>query len=165
MSGVITARRPAQTKTPVGGQSRRALWTDLSLALIMATGLTTAFFSPLRLTTSKADAPPVGRVLGASTAVPLTVPVTVYLEGQRWQYLAQPKSGWLVEVLSWVAAQQQSTFDYLSRGSSMYLHRFLNIADDVSGSWVVRVNGLPVTDLSQVNLQQGDEVVIERLRP
>lgn len=145
--------------------SRWATGRDVVLALVMAVGLSTVFLSPLRFSHSVAPvATPEAseRVLGESISVPLTVTVTIRNDGQVWRTSVTPTTGTLAEVLARSASDAGSSFEYLSRGSSIYLSRFLDLPDDAAGSWTVRVNGAAVTDLSQPVLEQGDEITVER---
>lgn len=143
-------------------QSKSTNGRDMFLALLMAVGLSTVFLSPLRLATVTTDVPESvakpGRVLGESVVVTLRVPVSIRLNGQEWKISTAPKYGLLAEVLGQAASAVGTSFEYTSRGSSIYLQRYFKIPDDVTGSWVVSVNGVAVTDLSSRLLEQGDEV-------
>lgn len=138
---------------------------DVVLALVMAIGLSTVFLSPLRFsadaTESSTTTVTPGRILGESIVIPLKVPVSIHLRDQRWQVITSPRFGMLAEALSQAAGAAGSSFEYMSRGSSIYLLRFMKVADDTTGVWIVSINGVATTDLSSPSLEQGDEVVIE----
>lgn len=145
--------------------SRWATGRDVVLALVMAIGLSTVFLSPLRFSPQVASDKPTEspeRVLGASITIPLAVSVIIKNDRQEWRSSVTPITGTLAEVLARSANAAGSTFEYSSRGSSIYLTRFLNLRDDQTGVWVVRVNGIAVTDLSQSFLEQADEITVER---
>ncbi len=159
----------AKIKTSPAAMSaapRLTIWRDVGLALVMAVGLSTVFLSPLRFSSSttavKSTAVTSGRILGNSITVPLTIPVTVRLWSSEWRTVTAPKYGTLTEALSQAAAASQSSFEYVSRGSSIYLQRYLGLSDDLSGRWEVRVNGVLVADLSARPLEQGNEVTLTR---
>ncbi len=141
--------------------SRRAPWRNIGLTLVMAGGLSTVFLSPFLLANRSATATP-GRVFGAATVAPLTVPVTVRSGDRVWRLTVRPQYGTIAEALGQAAAVTQSSFEYTSRGSSIYLRRFLNLSNDVTGGWQVRVNGVLVADLSLRSLEQGDQIAVER---
>lgn len=138
------------------------IWRDVALALVMALGLTSAFFLPMRSPTAT---PAEGRVLGAETAGPLTVTVNVHYDTQTVRLDLQPVPATVTNVLAMTAAAMRSSFSYTSRGSAIYLQRFLGQADDASGVWAVQWNGQLLTDLSQLLLGNGDELTIIRQRP
>lgn len=163
---VRTTTKLTAPATPIVGKgSRWATGRDVALALVMAIGLSTVFLSPLRFSgTSVPAAVPVSgeRVLGASISVPLTVTVSIKNGEQVWRTSVTPTTEMLAEVLARAANVAGSTFEYQSRGSSIYLTRFLDLPDDTTGMWIVRVNGVAVSDLSQVTLEQADEITVER---
>ncbi|MEK7537884.1 MAG: hypothetical protein AAB619_02850 [Patescibacteria group bacterium] len=142
--------------------SRRAPWRNIGLTLVMTGGLLTVFLSPFLLADRSATATP-GRILGAATAASLTVPVTVRSGDQVRRLISRPQYGTIAEALGQAAAG--SSFEYTSRGSSIYLRRFLNLSNDVTGGWQVRVNGVLVADLSLRSLEQGDQIAVERQSP
>ncbi|MEK7637369.1 MAG: hypothetical protein AAB402_03230 [Patescibacteria group bacterium] len=142
--------------------SRRVLWRDIGLTLVMVSGLSMVFLSPfLSANRSMTTAP--DRILGAATAASLTVPVTVRSGDQVRRLISRPQYGTIAEALGQAAAG--SSFEYTSRGSSIYLRRFLNLSNDVTGGWQVRVNGVLVADLSLRSLEQGDQIAVERQSP
>jgi len=137
--------------------SHRADVRDVVLALLMAIGLSTVFLSPLRFTgVSVASAPTTvggGRILGEAVTVPLSVQVSIHQGDQQWRVMTSPRGGTLAEALGQAAGAVGSSFAYLSRGSSIYLQQFMNVTNDLTGSWVVRVNGLSISDLSSRPLE------------
>lgn len=146
------------------GPSRWATSRDVVLALVMAVGLTTVFLSPLRVAPTVKETsttPPAGRILGENIVVPLRVSVSVRMDAHQWQTTVTPQSGTLAEALSQVAGAAHESFTYFSRGESMYLQGFFGRNNDAGGSWVVSVNGLPVSDLSSQALEQADEILVE----
>lgn len=138
---------------------------DMVLAFIMALGLSAVFLSPFRfsrLLQADSKTPKTGgQVLGVSISVPLAVQVVIQQADQEWRSMTYPRTGMIAEALSQAAGAAGSSLQYQSRGSSIYLQRLLNLGDDVSGSWMVSVNGAVVTDLSLRSLEQGDEVRAE----
>lgn len=129
------------------------------LALLLATGLSATFLSPFRYAAPVAQAQP-GRILGESIVVPLHITVVVQQPDHRWEVTTYPSSGTITEALAQAAGSAQGTLSYVSRGSSIYLQRFMGSANDTTGRWVTRVNGEALTDLSLRQLIQGDEVSI-----
>lgn len=138
---------------------------DVMLALFLAIGLSSAFFSPLRprsiaVTPTRTST---GRILGATTTEPLTINVVATRDQSEWRQTMTPAPRTLIEALSKIATAAGSTMEYRSLNTSMYLTKFLGLGDDTTGRWRVSINGVTVTDLSLPVLQQGDEIRIERL--
>lgn len=144
--------------------SRWSSVTDVGLALVLAAGLSTVFLSPVRQARPvPASTPSIGKILGATISIPLSVPVTISVNGERNRFVTFPTHGHIAEVLASAAGQAQSSMTYSSRGNSVYLESFLGYSNTASRAWVVTCNGSPVLDLASRQLLQGDELSLTYL--
>ncbi len=99
-----------------------------------------------------------GHILGVSATQPLQVTVTVSAPFSHASATTILSTGTLTEALARAASALNSSLGYTSRGSSIYLTSFLETSNSPAGHWGIAVNGAPVTDLSLVTLNQGDQV-------
>ncbi len=136
-------------------------WRDAILALVMAAGLSTVFLSPFHIASTIKSVPTSGRILGEATTVPLHIEVVVSDAAQTKRVTVYPTTGTIAQALGQAAAQLQTSFDYTSRGASIYLADFDALPNAVTGTWTVRVNGAAITDLSQQSLAQGDQLTLD----
>lgn len=148
---------------PPNWHQHRNMW----LAVTVTVGLFMAFLtfdSPASnlLLSMATHNPPGGRILAASNTVPLHVTVRVQFGATSWTTTAQPTYGTIPEVLASIANQTRTAFSYDAPGSSIYLHQFLGRGAEPGSRWKISVNGVEVTDLSQVSLAQGDNLLITR---
>ncbi len=163
----VLENQPESSNTVGSVSSHWATGRDVVLALFMTIGISAVFIFPGRAAHFNVTTPKVAvtreQVLGESIALPLTIPVIMYIGGERSLISTSPKNGTLIEAVSQAAAERGGSLTYVSRGESIYLRSFLNISNDETGSWEIRVNGLVAADISVQTLEQGDEVTITRL--
>lgn len=142
--------------------SRWSSVTDVALALVLAAGLSTVFLSPVRQA-RPVPTPSVGKILGATISIPLSVPVTISVNGERNRFVTFPTHGHIAEALASAAGQAQSSMTYSSRGNSVYLESFLGYSNTITQAWVIACNGAPLLDLASRQLMQGDELSLTYL--
>lgn len=137
-------------------------WKALVLAGLLALGFSSTFLGPVLKIQN--DAPTTGQILGDTDSRPLMIPVTVKHADRIYTVDTKPSTGTITDALSRAAAGLGGGLQYSSRGESIYLQKFLTTANTDAGAWVVKVNDVPVSDLSAPMLLQGDAVTIEYVR-
>lgn len=137
-------------------------WKALVMAGLLALGFSSTFLGPVwRVQTDQRRG---GQVLGEIDSQPLTIPVTVAMGEQTVTIVTAPAGGGVTEALSRAAAKLGGELIYDSRGSSIYLTKFLSTANSGVGAWQVRYNDVIMTDLSTTILRQGNRLSISYIQ-
>lgn len=148
---------------PVEGQpvQTKAGWGTILGSMLLALGFASAFVGPIfpRATPSETVDTIGGEVLGDAVSRPLEVTVSVQVDGSNQVYTVQPQSGTVTEALAKAAKLGRTGFVYATRGSSIYVDTFFAKGSHGDGQWIILVNGNMVTDLSTVELSQGDQII------
>ncbi|MBI5466717.1 MAG: hypothetical protein HY975_00670 [Candidatus Kerfeldbacteria bacterium] len=149
-----------QTAALVGPKPtiNRRTWRDVSLSLLLAAGLSTAFLGPWQVSHSGS-----GRILGNTITTPLAVEVVMAQGSVHNRLTVTVETGTLTEALAKAAAAWDGPFTYTSRSQSIYLQQFLTLPNDQTGQWQIAVNGQPVSDLTSRPLLQGDAISLTRI--